>query len=355
MGLRIHVLPIEPFEERYTGQWYKWWPDYLRRCGAEVMVIDGDPAARRERRGGEFLDPTTTWLWKGSQVAELARRWENGDIRDGDWLFSFDGWGPASEAVPYMRDITGRKVRWAAFWHAGGHDASDLLYRAGCHKWSVDVERGWMKACDLVFCCSASQVEFMDASPLAPWGKDSRPRIEPIGNPVHSEDVLAAAGLVERVPWCHRGLRVVFPHRLAPEKQDHLWRVLPVEYRRLYGDEDVDWVTTRDIPNLSKADYYRFLATSRVCVSFALQENFGTAMNEATCLGTWNVAPNFKCYPETVVARGAGSLFPCWDLTEAAKAVHRHLHATRSPVWDGWYEQTEARAYALMEEISRGS
>ena len=37
----IHVLPIEPFDERYTADWYEWWPDELRACGFDVRLITG--------------------------------------------------------------------------------------------------------------------------------------------------------------------------------------------------------------------------------------------------------------------------------------------------------------------------
>jgi glycosyltransferase involved in cell wall biosynthesis len=124
--------------------------------------------------------------------------------------------------------------------------------------------------------------------------------------------------------------------------------------KRIHADRysTTEYVTTREIVGLTKERYYRILGLSRVVVSFAMQENYGTAMNEAAALGCWNVAPNWKCYPETVVARGVGSLFPCWDVEEAARLVEHYLSAKESAPWDGYYEHTEERAYAIMQDIT---
>ena len=46
----IHLLPIEPFEERYTEQWFRWWSAGLREQGFNVNVIEGYNVG--ERKGG---------------------------------------------------------------------------------------------------------------------------------------------------------------------------------------------------------------------------------------------------------------------------------------------------------------
>ena len=235
--MTIHLLPIEPFEERYTEQWYRWWPIELRQAGLDVNVIDGQHVG--ERVGGEFLDPTATWIWKGSQVSNLAKCW--GDIKDGDWILNLDGWGSASTAAAYMKHTTGKDVKIALFMHAGSYDPHDFLARTGCRKWALNVERGWMESANLILLGS----HFHERMIKDNLGMSSI-RTSVCGVPVHREDILQIS---TPVVWKERKQIVVFPHRLAPEKAPEEFDIICSIHKSMYpqSHSKTRWLRTRDL------------------------------------------------------------------------------------------------------------
>ncbi len=88
---------------------------------------------------------------------------------------------------------------------------------------------------------------------------------------------------------------VVFPHRLDPEKQPHLFEQMA---HRLSIHE---WRFLRTMQEFTtKERYYRQLANAKVSVSFSLQETFGYAMLESAALGCRLVVPDRLSYRETV-------------------------------------------------------
>ena len=351
--LRVHLLPIEPFEERYTAQWRRWWPAELQAAGAEVLVHDGDADAARERTGGEFLDPADTWIWKGSQVAAFARAFRLGLVQDGDWVLSLDGWGPATEAAAYLRETTGRRIRLATFFHAGSYDPHDFLARAGCRRWALDVERGWMRAADVILVGSRFHAQLIRDQLFPGIPRGELPRIAATGYPIHRAELraLAREAGVDATAWAERPRRVVFPHRLAPEKQPELFDAIRARHAELYPDTapTTHWLRTRDDWR-GKAHYYGLLASARVAVSTALQETFGIAMQEAAALGCYLVAPRRLSYPE-VVRPGSGL---CYDtLDHAAHLIEAALLDGRRPsTWDGYHERAIGRAAEVLRARS---
>ncbi len=341
--MKIWCLPIEPFEERYTAQWYRWWPEEIRALGHTVEVIDGEAVS--ERRGGEFLDPLQTWIWKGSQVAVLARRWP--EMQPEDWLLNLDGWGPGSTAAAYMRATTGKGPRLAWFMHAGSYDPQDFLARSGCRYWALDLERGWIKAADRLLVGSRFHLHLIREH----LGINvTLPQACVCGVPIKREALLAASGGV--TPWEDRPRLVLFPHRLAPEKAPEEFARIQEIHRAIYPESHrwTIWQRTRDVSR-SKQDYYRLLAQARCVVSTARQETFGIAMQEGIALGAWAVAPRRCSYPE-VIRPGTGWLYD--SLEEAAHLVERALGQTASPVWDGWHEKAIERAVASLVEGEGG-
>lgn len=323
------VLPIEPFAERYTADWMRWWPEELRAAGLEVQVVLGTDGAG-ERTAGEWLDPTGTWVWKGTQVAELARCWAQ--VRDGDVVLLLDGWGPATTAALYLRAVTGRRVRVVAFMHAGCWDPHDFLTRRGCAGWGLDVERGWAKGCDLLLVGSEAAAALV-RSHLWPGA-----RCEVVGVPVHAAELQPWA-----TPWAERAPLVVFPHRLAPEKGVDDWQELVRRYDARFPGHAVQFVRSRDVYT-DKASLYSLLGRARCVVSCARQETFGIVMQEGVALGAHPVAPRRLCYAE--VMRGAGYLYD--DLDGAVWHVHAAVHRGDPAVWDGYHEQAVARAAAAI-------
>ncbi len=127
---------------------------------------------------------------------------------------------------------------------------------------AVDVERGWLQGLDLVL-TGTRFAQRMIAASAALWPHDVA--FADVGYPIVSSEIQLHA-----MPWEQRPRRVVFPHRLAPEKQPHLFKDLQARYEQITGDTSVEWVTTRLVTS-DKDEFYRLLGSSRVAVSFALQ------------------------------------------------------------------------------------
>jgi hypothetical protein len=324
---RVWLLPIEPFEERYTADWMRWWPADLRADGWEVEVLTGGPAPG-ERQGGEWLDPTATWAWKGRQVAALADRWA--DVQDGDTVLALDGWGPATTAALYMRAATGKRVRIAAFMHAGCWDPHDFLPRMGMAPWGLHLERGWAVGCDLLLCGSHHAATLMRQH-LTPQA-----RLAVVGVPVKGAPLQA-----HRTPWQQRDDLVVFPHRLAPEKDPDAWDAIVSLYADRYGG--ATFVRSRDVYT-DKASLYDLLGRARVVVSTAWQETFGIVMQEGVALGAHPLAPRRLSYPETL--RGEGALYD--SISDAVDQLHSLLHRGAAADWDRWHEDAVFRASAAL-------
>lgn len=333
MSGTVWLLPIEPFEWRYTADWYRWWPEELRQCGWRVEVIDGGSGYQAIEQG-QFLDCVQTWRWKGMQVAALADLWA--DIAPGDIILNLDGWGPATTAALYMRDTTGKQVKVAAFMHAGTWDPQDFLAQRGLGYWAAQVEAGWAAGLDLILCGSSH------AAGLIRVASGLCARIVVTGCPIHCKPLLWAAR-----PWNARPLRVVFPHRLAPEKAPGAFAEISARYASAYPDDAVEWVRTADVVR-DKQAYYELLGSSRVAVSTAYQETFGIAMQEAAALGCHLVAPYRLSYPETL--RGSHDML-YEGLDAAVSAIHSTLHAPCRSAWDGYHEKAILRASRALEHL----
>jgi len=250
-----------------------------------VLVGDGRP---HTIENGEFLDVTSTNSYKASQVMDFADRVQAKDVQDGDTVLFLDGWHPGVLQVAYMRDALGLRLRLVSMVHAGTWDQYDFLTRVGMRRWAKDAERGMLRAVDAV--CVATNFHRRMISDY--FGSEcGELRVVPF-------PLFRSRFIDHFTAWEARPRRVVFPHRLAPEKDPEFFADVESRYRREYPEDvSVEFVRTKDVCS-SKQDYYALLGNSRVAFSSALQETWGIAMLEAAHLGCWPVLPNRLSYPE---------------------------------------------------------
>lgn len=322
---RLHLVPIEPMQERYSSQWYTWFRRELVALGHEVNVIDGQRLERLHQiKTGQFLDVFDTNFYKASQAMILASEFRVGTIRDSDVILFLDAWNPVVLQAAYMRDATGVKCRLAGLWHAGTYDPHDFITQRGMQVWGTDFERSVASALEFNFFATEFHKTLFRRRLVSDRCIVTGFPLYPIDWQKHS------------MPWIQRPLRVVFPHRLAPEKQPDLFDSIREVFEEVHPDlaPHVEWVRTKDVCT-TKQDYYRVLGSSRVAVSTALQETWGIAMLEAASLGCHIVAPNQLSYAE---------IYEHWEryqsLNEAAALVYAALRAPVPRVWDGtkWEE-----------------
>lgn len=317
---RIHLVPIEPLAERYSAQWYDWWRRELVLLGHEVNVIDGQRLNRQhDIKKGEFLDAYDTNYYKASQAMALAKEFHYENVHHDDVILFLDAWNPAVLQAAYMRDISGIKCKLAGLWHAGTYDPHDFLSRTPISWWGSSFEDSVSSALDHNFFATKFSMQLFKDDHI-----DDNCHIT--GFPLYAIDWQQHSQ-----PWVQRPMRVVFPHRLAQEKQPEQFDKLREVFEAYYPDfaPHVEWVKSKDVCK-TKHEYYRLLGSSRVAFSSALQETWGIAMLEAASLGCHIVAPNRLSYSE---------IYEPWERYnswhEAAVAVYNGLRAHTSRNYDG--------------------
>jgi hypothetical protein len=85
--------------------------------------------------------------------------------------------------------------------------------------------------------------------------------------------------------------KIIFPHRLAPEKQLEIFRDLAASM------PEYEWFVAQD-HQLSKHEYHQHLAESKIVFSANLQETLGISVYEGAIVGTYPMVPDRLSYDE---------------------------------------------------------
>lgn len=306
MERMIYYLPIELLEERYSNQWHKWFMEAFEKQKKLVTVI-GDMTPHKIKQG-QFLDVFETHRFKFDQLQRLLAFLE--DHPEPCTVFFMDLWFPGLECLAYIRDTLKRDIRIKGILHAGTYDPHDFLTQSGCAKWGCHLETSWLRIVDEVIVATNFHKDLIE---------NNRGRmtadISVIDFPVFRDEERA------KLP---KQSRVVFPHRLAPEKNPQCFETFQHRFEEKYGTI-AEWVRTKDVCK-TKEDYYDLLAQSKVAVSIADQETFGIAMLEALNLGCIPVAPNRLSYQETLKE------YPLYDsMEEAVDLIYKAITGYEFP------------------------
>jgi len=281
---KIIYLPLEHIESRYTAHMDRDITKYLENNEIEFYKIYPDIPSPKTMKAGSFLDAEFTIRFKAIQIAELARLYREDAIESGDIIWSSDIWHPGlPESVAYMNYFAKKDVKLRGFIHAGSFTDTDFV--RDMERWAKNFEDTIFDVSDRIYCAS----QFI---------KD-----DIIKKRLVNPDKLVVSGLPLDVKGLREQLRVpivkedkenivVFSGRNVDEKQPWLFKELS---ERLKGK--AEFINTLE-HNYSKDEYYTLLKRAKVVVSYALQENFGYAIQEATYLGCVPVLPNRLVYPE---------------------------------------------------------
>lgn len=275
-------VPLEHIDGRYTIHMDQAIEQYLTDQNIKyykVMPTTETP----ELPEGQFLNSAFTSKFKALQMAEIAQMIEDGCITDGDTFFFSDIWFPGIESIAYMKYFNKMpNLKITGVIHAGSFTDTDFV--RDMERWAKNFEDIIFDISDTIFCASnfikndIIKKRIIDPSKLIVTGLP----IDYSGMAdisINKEDI------------------VVFNGRLCDEKQPYLFDELEKQVKAKMHLSDVQFIKTQEL-NLSKEDYYKLLAKSKVVVSYALQENFGFGIAEATYLGCFPVLPNKLVYPE---------------------------------------------------------
>ena len=280
----LYIVPIEPYEERYTKQWSKWIPKALKENGINYTIIDSDKLGGKIQYG-EVLDAYGTNYYKAGQLKTLCKIAKLKGFTSDDVILFMDGWFPGVEMLEYIRSITGKKFKIFAVFHAGSYDPADFTVRYGFNKWAEDLENSWFKIYDGIFVGSQWHKELITKNRSI-----NKDKIYVTGLPFDYVEIQISnnCSIWDKT---NKKQQVTFPHRLDPEKQPRLVDEL--------NKSGFNIIKTKDVCK-DKKQYYQTLKESKVAVSFALQETFGFAMLEAMALRCFPVVPDKLSYKNII-------------------------------------------------------
>jgi len=273
-------VPIESLEERYSAQWNFWFPKEFTKHNVDFVTVEGD-RLREDISVGSFLDVIDTNYYKALQLAKLCSMIYRNEIKDGDVIFFHDLWFPGIEMLQYMRQGLGIDFKIVGILHAGTWDENDFLSRKGMSCWAEFIENGWFRFIDKVFVATEYHKNLLLSKRIV-----NANQIVVTGLPIYPDEFVRDT-MKENI--------VVFPHRLDPEKQPHLFDRFKSKFESYYPNWS--FVMSKDVCK-SKSDYYDLLNRAKISVSFAKQETFGIAMLESLFCGCVPVVPNRLSYSE---------------------------------------------------------
>lgn len=341
----VHFLPIEPLAERYTEQMLGWVEGGLDQAGATSKTYL--PPSPSHIETGEWLDVFGTVGFKARQLETVADAFRAREVQHGDTFLLGDVWFPGVEGIRFMADLAAIKVRIVGWHYAGCFDPADLL-ATSLGRWGPAYERVLLtEVLDRIFVGSRFHRDLLVGGGAPP------DRVEVRG-------LVWKPSAVEpfRVPESERERIVVFPHRIAPEKQPKVFASLA---RRLNGYHGYRFLFSTSRPNgpdeylgvpvvrhATKADYYRFLARCSIFYSAARQETFGYALHEAIALGLGVVAPGRCSYPEML---NHDERF-LYDDDDGEELLRAHMAQPVAPPIE-WTRRYEIAYHSLLAEIAQ--
>ena len=287
---RIFLVDLEAVETRYTGQWKTHIPFLLRKEGHDVQIISGPEDIPGATTPGAFLNFGGTNIYKSRQVEQISRLFCAGSVYPGDHFIFTDAWHPGIINLKYMSELLGIPVKIHALWHAGSYDPQDFLGRLiGDAPWVRDAERSFFGAINCNYFATEFHIDMFCDVFLDLWTKESCIRSEKIirtGWPMeYMQDTLL---MYKNMP--KRDL-ILFPHRIAPEKQVEIFRDLKQHLPQY------EFVVCQD-QQLTKNEYHNLLGEAKLVFSANLQETLGISWYEGAVVDAIPMVPDRLSYSE---------------------------------------------------------
>ena len=299
--MTIFLVDLEAVETRYTGQWKTHVPDLLRKAGHNVQVISGPEDIPSATTPGAFLNFGGTNIYKSAQVEQMGRLFCSGSVHPGDHFIFTDAWHPGIINLKYMSELLGVPVITHGLWHAGSYDPQDFLGRlVGNKPWVRNAEKSFFHAFDHNYFATDFHIKMFYTNLLNdyptenPWYSEhleeilngEEPKIVRTGWPMeYFQDTLAP----------YKGIKkrdmILFPHRIAPEKQVEIFRNL-AEHLPQY-----EFVVCQD-KQLTKHEYHTLLGQAKMVFSANLQETLGISWYEGAVVDAIPMVPDRLSYSE---------------------------------------------------------
>jgi len=281
--MTIYIVDIEAVETRYTAEWKKYLPWQLQKfTQSQVTTISGGDTPQATTPGA-FLNFGGTNVYKSNQLEQIATLFCEGKINDGDYFLYTDAWNPTVIQLRYMAELLGVNISIGGMWHAGSYDPADFLGRLiGEKPWVRHAEHSMFECYDHNFYATDFHIKLWNKT----FNNVQSGKVVRTGWPMEYFDQE-----LEAYKGGKKSNTILFPHRIAPEKQPEIFydlkEALP-QYNFIVCQEK----------QLQKYEYHNLLAESKLVFSANLQETLGISGYEALILDTMVLVPDRLSYKE---------------------------------------------------------
>ena len=314
--MTIYIVDLESVQSRYTCEWKEHLPRQLRLSTNKTVEVISGGETPQATTPGAFLNFGGTNVYKSKQLEIIGEKFCRGEIKDGDYFLYTDAWNPTVIQLKYMSELLGVDIRIGGLWHAGSYDPHDFLGRLiGDVPWVRSAEHSMFSCYDDNFYATDFHVDLF-ARGVFDWNEE-----EWTGTPYDANST------IKRVGWPmeylkdtlipYRGMEkrnlILFPHRIAPEKQVDIFRDLAEQL------PEYEFVVCQD-QELTKNEYHNLLGEAKMVFSANLQETLGISWYEGVLVDAIPMVPDRLSYSEMALPEFK---YPSKWTSEVRYRVHR--------------------------------
>ena len=251
----------------------------------EVVVISGGETPQATTPGA-FLNFGGTNVYKSKQLETIGEMFCNGQVKDGDYFLYTDAWNPTVIQLKYMAELLNVDIAIGGLWHAGSYDPQDFLGRLiGDKPWVRHAEMSMYECYDDNFFASEFHIDLFTDTMMDSYNVDMDKAIR-VGWPMEY-----LKGSLTQYKGMEKRDLILFPHRVAPEKQVEIFRDLK---ERL---PQYEFVVCQE-QELTKNEYHNLLGEAKMVFSANLQETLGISWYEGALVDAIPMIPDRLSYSE---------------------------------------------------------
>ena len=287
--MTIHIVDIEAVDTRYTKQWKEHLPKQLQRAtNEEVVVISGGDTPQATTPGA-FLNFGGTNVYKSKQLEQIGEMFCKGTVKDGDYFLYTDAWNPTVIQLRYMAELLGVDIYIGGMWHAGSYDPHDFLGRLiGDKPWVRKAEASMYECYDHNFFATDFHIQMFEDA-FGQEGLDFERKSIQVSWPM---EYLSES--LEQYRHMEKRDVILFPHRIAPEKQIDIFHDLAQALPQY------DFIVCQE-QQLTKNEYHNLLGEAKMVFSANLQETLGISWYEGAVVDAIPMVPDRLSYSEMAI------------------------------------------------------
>lgn len=370
---KLYYMGLESYESRYTLQLTEWNRRVFERRELDVVYVPGLNLDNSQKIVvGQVLDAHGRSYFAMSQMMNLVRLMQQGEVTSEDVIFFEDMFQPGFESLGYILNQVPENLRPRIYVRclAQAIDPDDFVHVWGMSRWMSLYEQ---MVNDIVAFSGgavlATNEEMVAHMRIAGW---TAPIYNISGLAFGKDEVL------ERVnnnvkEFYLRLNRVGFAARWDQEKQPGFFMDIAewwhdnvnrdTEFAIFQGgalrSNNPEYITRarklaaqgkiKIYENLSKNDYYQLLNNTKVLFNCALQDWVSNTVSEADTLGCNVLFPAYRSFPETF-ANDHERLYVPWSKEDAInklKALLLSQHPKQGLISD-WTNETIDRMIDVM-------